>query len=121
VAFARQTLEYETPTSDGSSTGAHLRQAAKRSKKLKQEIAAPSENPCPPALQYLWEFFLELNSSRASTGFSALPLTYQEIEAWGRLTSISLNLYEVKVLRRLDQTWFEVFNARSSRTDPKGK
>ncbi len=57
----------------------------------------------PRAAAYLWGWFLELNAARAGT----VPISYRELEAWSRLSGLSLSPWEVKALKALDTNWLD--------------
>lgn len=65
--------------------------------------------PAPRALAYLWGWFIELSAARGRNGFGGLnALSYQELDAWARLSGIAPTPFEVGVLRRLDQAFLTV-------------
>jgi len=57
-----------------------------------------------PALAYVWRWFETLIDCREA-GFGAGPLTYQEIEAWSRLSRVDVSAAEADLLRRLDREY----------------
>ena len=61
-------------------------------------------------LGYIWEYFLELSSTRPQGYKGPLPITYQEIKAWKELTNHILSPWEVEVIKRLDQIYVKVVN-----------
>jgi hypothetical protein len=52
----------------------------------------------PAALGYLWEWFIELSSSRQGL----VALSYSEIRAWSVLTGRRVGPEEVAILKRMD-------------------
>lgn len=72
----------------------------------KQRGFAPDEliNPyeIPNFLMYLWHDFLALSSTRQA-GMGINPISYQEIEAFARLTNTKYSRLELSVIRKLDQ------------------
>lgn len=56
----------------------------------------------PDELAYLLEWFGELNTGRASSGFGLLPISYTEMEAWARLTGAEPTPYDIWILRQID-------------------
>lgn len=74
--------------------------------------------PPPSATAYLWSWFHELSSQRQSGMNGPLPLTYQEIEAWSKLSRIRLAPWEVSVLRRLDAAWMVFIASPNAPTPP---
>jgi hypothetical protein len=61
----------------------------------------------PDAAMHIWEWFWELHSTRSSNGFGPNPISYAEIAAWSKLSSIKPNKHEVKMLRELDRVYLE--------------
>jgi hypothetical protein len=70
------------------------------------ELAGP---PMPPGMAYLFDWFLELDVARGSSGFGPNPIGYGEMEAWSRLTGRLLLPWEVVTLRHLDSARLNVF------------
>ncbi len=116
LLFAKEQFEYESPTDDGTSISAHVRQAAKTLGVPLEEIPGVPQLACPPELVYLWVEFLEINGARGSSGFAPATINFTELAGWMLVTGIRLMPWEVRVVRSLDTVWFEVFNARSRRT-----
>jgi hypothetical protein len=55
----------------------------------------------PECLEHVWRAFCDLAATRQS-GMAPCPITYQEIEAYRRLTLSDLTSWEVSLIRRLD-------------------
>jgi hypothetical protein len=70
----------------------------------------------PVDLEWIFSTFLDLSSSRGSNGYTANRLTYSEIGAWCDLAGISLDPWEVDVLRKLDTVYMKAFHAGPRRT-----
>lgn len=47
-----------------------------------------------------------------------LPVSYQEIDAWNRLTRADVNPYEVKILRSMDIVRTRIWNQRADTQEP---
>jgi hypothetical protein len=60
----------------------------------------------PTSLQYLWDFFTDLNSSRGS-GWGNAPLTYTEIKSWCELYEIHLSGWELSTLKQMDSKFLQ--------------
>lgn len=58
--------------------------------------------PFPEGAEYLWRWFAELDNDRGDTGDGPAPITYQDIEAWARLTGRKPRPWEVGVIKALD-------------------
>lgn len=56
----------------------------------------------PEALLYLWEIFIELFKFDPET-LKAIPITYQEIYAWGQLMHCQLTRQEIDVIKKLER------------------
>lgn len=54
---------------------------------------------------YVWEWFIELNSQRTSNGFGSNPIQFIDIKSWAELNQRLIKPWEVKAIRRLDNTW----------------
>jgi hypothetical protein len=62
----------------------------------------------PTELEYLWDYFLELSSTRPQGYSGPLPITYQEIAAWRDLTDNPITSLDVEVIKRLDRIYLKV-------------
>lgn len=62
----------------------------------------------PSELRYLWNAFIDLHSARGSSGFGPNPIAWSEIDAYVRLTRWDIAVWEVEVIRELDNVFFEV-------------
>jgi hypothetical protein len=69
--------------------------------------------PLPAALEYLWSVFCRLSARRGGTGFSISPISWAEIEAFTRLTGVSLAPWEVRLIEELD----DMFRSSIQRQD----
>lgn len=74
-----------------------------------QELVGP---PCPDDLRYIWEWFVELSSSRTSNGFGANPLGWATLEAWSRITCVQLLPYERRALLALDRAYLAIMSEK---------
>lgn len=61
---------------------------------------------CPETLEYIWQFFKELETGRSSGGMSVNPISYPDIDAWSRLKNIVLTPFEVDVIKMIDSVFF---------------
>lgn len=55
------------------------------------------DNASEPEMEYLWEYYLDLQSS--ATG----PLTFSELQAWSVVTRINVEPWEIDVIRTIDR------------------
>jgi hypothetical protein len=58
---------------------------------------------------HIWEWFSDLHNARQS-GFSANPISYQEIESFCRITGAMISPWELSVIRRIDQAVLAILN-----------
>lgn len=57
-----------------------------------------------PELFYeVWTWFLELNKTRGSNGFTPSPISYMEIKAWSDLTNRKPTSHQVALINELDR------------------
>lgn len=73
------------------------------------------QNPpeLPKELEYLWEWFCELNEGRGSNGFAISPLSYTEILNWCHLSHSKMDPWEIKLIKKLDKLFVESLGAKS--------
>ncbi len=69
-----------------------------------QEYLAPAPD-LPMEGFYLWQWFADLHACRTSSGFGLNPITFTEIQSWASLYRIPVSIWEVNILRKLDNTW----------------
>lgn len=86
----------------------HLQQVQRQTGETPTDLQGPQ---CPPALEYIWQWFLELHQSRGHSMNGPLPLSHQELAAWAQLTQRPLSILEVRLLKSLDQQWLECIHA----------
>lgn len=86
---------------DGLTEGHHLQLLADKGHKVAIEALEGPE--FPDALGYLWDWFLELDYARSTTAMEgAGPVTYEQVDAWCRLTDRHPEPFEVRALFVLD-------------------
>lgn len=61
----------------------------------------------PDCVNYLWQWFVELSSSRSSSGFGANPISYLEINAWDKLNMHWIRPWEVETIKRMDAIFLD--------------
>jgi len=64
----------------------------------------------PSDLFYIWEWFMDLSSSRGG-GWGPSPITYGELIAWISLTGNMPSKWEVRMLKQMDAKYLEVINS----------
>jgi hypothetical protein len=65
-------------------------------------------------IMYLWEWFLDLNSTRQS-GMGMNAISYSEICAWCELTGNRPSPYEIRVIKLLDRVYLEHYNSKQDK------
>lgn len=83
---------------DGATLRQHLQRAYENTRRADPLLDAP---PVPRAARAVWEAFVQLASSRAS-GMGLSPISLADIEAWCRLSGITLTPWELDTLLALD-------------------
>lgn len=73
-----------------------------RRKELEEEIYCPE---LPKELAYLWQAFLRLNKRRGSNGFGYNPISWYEMDAFVRLSSMKFAPWEISLLEDIDELW----------------
>lgn len=53
-------------------------------------------------MQYVWQYFLELDSARGSNGFGLNPIAWSDILAFFSLMGFTPTDWEVQAIRRID-------------------
>lgn len=56
----------------------------------------------PEPMRYLWDWYHELAAGRGVGMSGLLPIAYQDIDAWSRLTGHAVTPVEVRALMTLD-------------------
>jgi hypothetical protein len=74
----------------------------------------------PASMYQVWSHFLALDSTRQSNGYSANPLSFTEIASYFSLIKEDVEVWEVQLLRRLDQTLLSVY-AKQAEAEMKSK
>ncbi|MFO0271361.1 MAG: hypothetical protein ACK53W_12605 [Gemmatimonadota bacterium] len=64
--------------------------------------------PIPDCIAHVWEWWVDIASSRGSTGFGPAAITYSEIAAWAALTGADPTPFEVQALRAIERAYLDV-------------
>lgn len=104
------------PQEGGSTLADHAESAYRQTGRLPEGIPWLIPPKLPAFAEYLWHVFLELHGSRTLSAYTPNPITYEQMEAFSRLTDTHLGLYEIKVVKGLDAIYLD---AVSSRMDEK--
>lgn len=101
---------------DGSSQAAHWREKARRGD---AHAAALLEGPrFPRSIGYLYTWFQDLSSTRTVGPFGLGAITFEQIDAWARLTDEHPQPHEISALRELDTAWRNAMSADDSTPAP---
>jgi hypothetical protein len=72
-----------------------------------------AEAPEVPVLAaHLWEHFNSLAYERVNTGFGISRLSASDIFGWCLINAISLELWELKAIKKIDAAYIEFVNSR---------
>ncbi len=82
---------------------------------LKQALATSQSVIVPPGGSLLWSWFMDLNGARTWHMNGPNPISYIDIEAYGRIHRWNLSAHHVAILRAMDAAYVEDFY--SKRTD----
>ena len=83
--------------------------------KTPKELADLPEQP--EGTEFVWQMFNELSMTRGVGLAGALPITYGEIDAYQRVTGLTLQPFELQAIRELDMTFLGVVRGKPK---PKG-
>lgn len=107
MTFARYQFELSERQDDGSPLVAHLQAVWRATGKCPAMLAdAP---PIPAGTEALWRDFLALHDSRGSSGFGPMRITFNDIDAWQRVTGAKLKPWEIDLVRQADNLWLSDF------------
>lgn len=96
------------PRKDGTTLKGHYEQAWKTSGK---RPAGLTDTSPPPDLDYLWEWFWELDHSR-DRSMSISPITYAELHYWQRIKGVTLKPWELDAIRMMDTAYCSEANKK---------
>lgn len=110
MAFAEHAFAMQRRVGTGAGAATqrdHLRQAAKGLTKgaaLAREMLAKDDAlRCPVEHGPLYDAFLEMDRWRGAGGMGGpSPLTLHDVEAWQRLSGVTLHPQQVALVKRLD-------------------
>ena len=111
VEYAKNELKLSEKQKDGASLRDHLNAVKDATGFTPPELTTVEVSNL---VIYLWEFFLDLNSTRQS-GMGVNAISYYEIKAWCDLNATPLSPYEIKVIKMLDRSFLEHYNKQSEK------
>lgn len=106
------TLEFRLlqPQSDGASLRAHLLAVPERYRDQDPELAELLRaREAPTRFMYLFDAFIAIARSRRSGFDRPDALGPEQIYFWQKVCGFQLHDWEVAVIYRLDEAWFNVF------------
>jgi hypothetical protein len=109
VEYAKRELELSAKQKDGSTLRESL-ESLLANHGIKDPMLEPVD--VSNCVTYLWEFILDLNSTRQS-GMGVNAISYTEIVSWCTLTGNKLSPYETRVIKMLDRVFLEHYNKQS--------
>lgn len=66
--------------------------------------------PFPEAIEYVWEWFLDLSLTRSYSEAGAGPITWQEIGAYNQEALCGMRVWEKHLIRELDDIARTIWN-----------
>ena len=103
--YAEWDFKLSIPDKDGVTERQHLQEVEKQSGRTPLALQGPE---FPELLEYVWAAFLLLNQTRGQGFNGPLPISYQEIECWMRMTQNTLLPWEIEAIKRLDSVYLKV-------------
>lgn len=61
----------------------------------------------PDGLGPLWRDFMAMHSTRSSTGFSPMRISYADLEAYQRVEGVRLAPWQVEAIKRADAAYLD--------------
>lgn len=95
---------------DGSTIREHLEAVERQTGIRPAKLDGP---PIPTGAEYLWNWFITLNTTRGNTGFGPAQFTFAEMAAWAALTGNRPEPWEVMILKALDAAWMVNYSKKA--------
>lgn len=73
----------------------------------------------PESMHLVWNYFIDLNSTRGSNGFGVNPITFTEMKSYFDLYDISPLFYEVELIKKLDRVALDCFHKQQEKENKK--
>jgi hypothetical protein len=121
IASLVKYAEHELKLSEKQKDGSTLRDALTslyRNHGISDPLLEPIEFAA--SMIYLWEHFLNLNSTRPS-GMSIGSITYSEIKAYCDMNGLSFSPFEVRIIKMLDRVFLDHYNKQSEKESSSNK
>ena len=103
-------MYYHTPDERGVTRYEDLEQVERQKGHPLPELENITDPP--PGFDYIWNWFFELHGARQSGVSGPNPISYTEIVSWSTSTGISIESWEVTILKVMDREYMK-FQAES--------
>ena len=107
LAFAAREFALSTPMQDGTTQRDHIESYTRQTGVVPEGWEAVT---CPPELQYLWVYFVDMSRRRTSTGFGFNPIPFEGIAAWEHQRGIKLERFEYQAMDALEMMFLSAQN-----------
>lgn len=105
LEYVDHQLKLGERSADGSTLRDHLL-SAQRQTGTEHPALLPAE--CLEEAKYIYEdYFLSMSRRRISGSVGPGALSNAEVQAWARLRGVTLSLFEIEALDRIESLWLE--------------
>lgn len=94
----------EKKQQDGNTLRDHLSMAYQATGIMPEDLEAKE---MPSLGLHVWKYFLELHNERSSNGMGPNKINSTQIKDWCFISSVTLEPWEVRAIRALDNAWME--------------
>jgi hypothetical protein len=105
--YAEWDFKLSIPDKDGVTEREHLVQVEEQTGRTPLSLIGPD---FPEEIAHVWSAFLFLNNTRGQGFNGPIPIAYQEIEAWIKLTNNKLLSWEIEMVKKIDAVYVRVVN-----------
>jgi hypothetical protein len=105
IEWAEHHFKLQQSSSDGASVAEHLESGREQLSKVKLKKSSSRPNPpdddapeFPWALNYLWEYFLEISDAVPRDDVGAPVITWEAIARWSELMGTWLEPWELRAI-----------------------
>lgn len=102
LAFVAHEARMRQPADKEGRTSVRTALEAAAARGVQSATKALASPPFPEAMEYLWDWFMELDRTRTAGFNGPDPLTYPTIESWARLMDRSPSPADVEMLLQMD-------------------
>ena len=115
IEFARSEFELDQPDEQGVSKRATLLDVERQTGETPKALLEARQQP--EGTEFVWQVFNELSMTRGIGMAGAQPITYLELDAYQRVSGLTLTAFELQAIRELDITFLGVVRGKPK---PKG-